>query len=99
MGSGVRVLGGYLADRLGGIVTLSVVFLAAIAAFLSLSIQPSLVFTTMLFMFCFAAREREMELFSNSYRCVWPLATAVAGKRRRELNRGYQESRLVIVTR
>jgi NNP family nitrate/nitrite transporter-like MFS transporter len=79
MGSGVRVLGGYLADRLGGIVTLSVVFLAAIAAFLSLSIQPSLVFTTILFMFCFAALGAGNGALFQLVPLRWPLATAVAG--------------------
>jgi NNP family nitrate/nitrite transporter-like MFS transporter len=79
MGSGVRVLGGYLADRLGGIVTLSVVFLAAIAAFLSLSVQPSLSLTTILFMFCFAALGAGNGALFQLVPLRWPLATAVAG--------------------
>ena len=79
MGSGVRVLGGYLADRLGGIVTLSAVFLAAIAAFLSLSIQPSLFLTTVLFMFCFAALGAGNGALFQLVPLRWPLATAVAG--------------------
>ena len=54
MGSATRVLGGYLADKLGGIVTLAVVFLGAIAMFLSLTTTPSLTITVVLLMACFA---------------------------------------------
>ncbi len=42
MGSGIRIVGGYYADRMGGIAVLSVVLLAAIATFLSLMATPSL---------------------------------------------------------
>ncbi len=55
MGSGIRIVGGYFADRMGGIAVLSVVLLAAIATFLSLTATPSLALTTILFMLCFAA--------------------------------------------
>lgn len=54
-GSLTRVIGGWFADRIGGITTLSVVFLIAIAGILGLVAQPSLVLTTLLFMLCFAA--------------------------------------------
>lgn len=40
MGSGIRIVGGYFADRMGGIAVLSVVLLAAIATLLSLTATP-----------------------------------------------------------
>ena len=45
LGSGIRIVGGYVADRLGGIVTLSVVMLGIIGAFLATSAAPSLTVT------------------------------------------------------
>ncbi len=54
-GSMTRVVGGFFADRIGGITTLSVVFLIAVAGFLGLIASPSLTVTTLLFMLCFAA--------------------------------------------
>jgi len=79
MGSGVRILGGYLADRLGGIVTLSVVFLFAIAALLASSAEPSLVLTTILFMLCFSAFGAGNGALFQLVPLRWPLNTAVAG--------------------
>lgn len=79
VGSGVRVLGGYFADKVGGITTLAVVFLLAIAGFLSLSIQPSLVVTTVLFMLCFAALGAGNGALFQLVPLRWPLITAVAG--------------------
>ncbi|HLI77620.1 MAG TPA: MFS transporter, partial [Acidobacteriaceae bacterium] len=55
VGSGTRVLGGWFADRVGGITTLSVVFLLAIAGIFGLVTSPSLAVTVTLFMLCFAA--------------------------------------------
>src|SRR6202022_1951241 len=54
-GSVTRVVGGWFADRLGGITTLSVVFLIAIAGLFGLMTTPPLIATTLLFMLCFAA--------------------------------------------
>jgi NNP family nitrate/nitrite transporter-like MFS transporter len=54
-GSLTRVAGGWFADRIGGITTLSVVFLIAIAGLMGLVSTPSLTLTTLLFMLCFAA--------------------------------------------
>ena len=54
-GSLTRVLGGWFADRVGGITILSVVFSVAIAGLFGLMIAPPLVATTLLFMLCFAA--------------------------------------------
>ena len=45
MGSGIRVVGGYFADRLGGIMVLSVVLIAAVGSFLLLTATPSLAVT------------------------------------------------------
>ena len=42
MGSVVRVFGGYLADKLGGIVAVSVVLMGVVGAFLATSVAPSL---------------------------------------------------------
>ncbi len=79
VGSAVRVLGGYFADKVGGITTLSVVFLVAIAGFLSLSTAPSLVATTLLFMLCFAALGAGNGALFQLVPLRWPLITAVAG--------------------
>ena len=54
LGSGIRIVGGYVADRLGGILTLTIVMLGIIGAFLGTSIAPSLTVTIILFMCCFA---------------------------------------------
>ena len=78
-GSALRVVGGYFADRVGGITTLSVVFLVAIAGFLSLSSQPSLTVTTLLFMLCFAALGAGNGALFQLVPLRWPLITAVAG--------------------
>jgi NNP family nitrate/nitrite transporter-like MFS transporter len=79
MGSAVRILGGYLADRLGGIVTLSVVFIFAIAALLATSTAPSLTLTTILFMLCFSAFGAGNGALFQLVPLRWPLNTAVAG--------------------
>ena len=55
MGSTIRAVGGYLADRVGGVAALAVVFMAVIGTFILLVPIPSLVLTTILFMACFAA--------------------------------------------
>ena len=46
MGSLIRVVGGWVADRLGGIVALSVILLVVAALFLSLTAAPPLALTT-----------------------------------------------------
>ncbi len=79
IGSGMRVLGGYLSDRLGGIATLAAVFTAAIITLLLLSFEPSLIVTTVLFMFCFAALGAGNGALFQLVPLRWPLATAVAG--------------------
>ena len=79
-GSLTRVLGGWFADRVGGITTLSVVFLIAIAGLFGLMTAPPLIATTLLFMLCFAALGRAMgqpstlSLFAGHLLPQWPVA-------------------------
>ena len=78
-GSLTRVLGGWFADRVGGITTLSVVFFVAIAGLFGLMITPPLVATTLLFMLCFAALGAGNGATFQLVPLRWPLTTAVAG--------------------
>src|SRR3984893_6599072 len=78
-GSLTRVLGGWFADRIGGITTLSVVFLIAIAGLFGLMATPSLLVTTMLFMLCFAALGAGNGATFQLVPLRWPITTAVAG--------------------
>jgi NNP family nitrate/nitrite transporter-like MFS transporter len=80
MGSAVRVLGGYIADRLGGIHTLSgVLVLVAITLAACGFAGGSLVATTLLFMLCFAALGAGNGALFQLVPLRWPLTTAVAG--------------------
>ncbi len=78
-GSLTRVLGGWFADRVGGITTLSVVFLIAIAGLFGLMSAPPLLATTLLFMLCFAALGAGNGATFQLVPLRWPLTTAVAG--------------------
>jgi MFS transporter, NNP family, nitrate/nitrite transporter len=78
-GSATRVLGGWFADRVGGITTLSVVFLIAIAGLFGLMTTPPLVTTTLLFMLCFAALGAGNGATFQLVPLRWPITTAVAG--------------------
>ncbi|MBN9616723.1 MAG: MFS transporter [Acidobacteriales bacterium 59-55] len=78
-GSATRVLGGWFADRIGGITTLSVVFLIVIAGLFGLIASPSLVVTTILFMLCFAALGAGNGATFQLVPLRWPVTTAVAG--------------------
>lgn len=79
MGSAVRILGGYVADRIGGIVALSAVLLTVAALFLGLTSAPSLVLTTILFMLVFASLGAGNGALFQLVPLRWPLSTAVAG--------------------
>ena len=79
MGSGIRIVGGYFADRMGGIMVLSIVLLAAIGAFLALTATPSLAATTILFMFCFAALGAGNGALFQLVPLRYPTNTAVSG--------------------
>jgi NNP family nitrate/nitrite transporter-like MFS transporter len=78
-GSMTRVVGGWLADRLGGITTLTYVFVIAIAGLLGLTASPSLTVTTLLFMLCFAALGAGNGATFQLVPLRWPVTTAVAG--------------------
>ena len=79
MGSGIRVVGGYFADRIGGILTLSVVLLCAVVLLLGITTSPSLVVTTLLFMAVFAALGAGNGALFQLVPLRFPNNTAVAG--------------------
>jgi NNP family nitrate/nitrite transporter-like MFS transporter len=80
MGSLVRILGGYIADRVGGIATLSgVLVLVAVTLVLCGMSGGSVVVTTLLFMLCFAALGAGNGALFQLVPLRWPLTTAVAG--------------------
>lgn len=78
-GSATRVLGGWLADGFGGVTTLTVVFLIAIAGFFGFIGSPSLFATTLLFMLCFAALGAGNGAAFQLVPLRWPTSTAIAG--------------------
>jgi NNP family nitrate/nitrite transporter-like MFS transporter len=78
-GSATRVLGGWFSYRVGGITTLSVVFLITIAGLFGLMATPPLFATTLLFMLCFAALGAGNGATFQLVPLRWPLTTAVAG--------------------
>ncbi|HEY1393369.1 MAG TPA: MFS transporter [Methylibium sp.] len=80
MGSGLRVVGGYIADRMGGVTTLSGVLLLVAATLVLCGLaSASLVVTTLLFMLCFAALGAGNGALFQLVPLRWPLTTAVAG--------------------
>jgi len=79
MGSGIRVVGGYVADRIGGILALTIVLLGAAGVLLILTASPSLVLTTLLFMACFACLGAGNGALFQLVPLRWPNNTAVAG--------------------
>ena len=80
MGSAVRVVGGYISDRVGGINTLSgVLVLVAATLVLCGFSSSSVTLTTLLFMLCFAALGAGNGALFQLVPLRWPLTTAVAG--------------------
>lgn len=80
MGSAVRVVGGYVSDRVGGINTLSgVLVIVAVSLVLCGLAEGSLVVTTLLFMVCFAAMGAGNGALFQLVPLRWPMSTAVAG--------------------
>ncbi len=79
MGSAVRVVGGAVSDRWGGINTLTAIFGVVILGMLLCSFQASIVSTTLLFMLCFAALGAGNGALFQLVPLRWPLTTAVAG--------------------
>ncbi len=80
MGSVIRVVGGYISDRVGGINTLSGVLLAVAATLVLCGLAGgSVAATTLLFMLCFACLGAGNGALFQLVPLRWPLATAVAG--------------------
>ncbi len=80
MGSAVRVVGGYISDRIGGVNTLSGVLLVVAATLVACGLAgQSLAVTTLLFMLCFAALGAGNGALFQLVPLRWPLTTAVAG--------------------
>ncbi len=79
MGSTIRAVGGYWADRVGGIAALAIVLMFVIGTLLALTATPSLVLTTILFMACFAALGAGNGALFQLVPLRWPTSTAVAG--------------------
>lgn len=80
MGAALRIFGGWISDRWGGVNTLSVV-LVTVAVTLALCglAGNSLVATTLLVMLCFAALGAGNGALFQLVPLRWPLTTAVAG--------------------
>jgi len=80
MGSAVRVAGGYISDRIGGVNSLSGVLLLVAGSLLLCGLSgQSVVATTLLFMLCFAALGAGNGALFQLVPLRWPLSTAVAG--------------------
>lgn len=79
MGSAVRVVGGYVSDKYGGINALTGVFVMVIVMALLLSTLPSLALTTGMFMLCFAALGAGNGSLFQLVPLRWRTTTAVAG--------------------
>jgi NNP family nitrate/nitrite transporter-like MFS transporter len=79
VGSAMRVVGGYLADRVGGLVALRFILIAAVLFLSVLSTQPSLLTTTILLMCCFGVLGAGNGAVFQLVPLRWPATTAVAG--------------------
>ena len=80
MGAALRVFGGWISDRWGGINTLTVVLVTVAATLMLCGLAVgSLVATTLLVMLCFAALGAGNGALFQLVPLRWPLATAVAG--------------------
>jgi NNP family nitrate/nitrite transporter-like MFS transporter len=79
MGSAVRVVGGYVSDRFGGVTTLTGVLVCAALGFCFTGTVSSVFFTTVLFMLCFAALGAGNGALFQLVPLRWPANTAVAG--------------------
>ncbi|MFC5519448.1 MFS transporter [Polaromonas jejuensis] len=80
MGAALRIFGGWISDRWGGVNTLSVVLITISATLVLCGISGgSLVATTLLVMLCFAALGAGNGAVFQLVPLRWPLATAVAG--------------------
>lgn len=79
MGSAVRVVGGYISDKWGGINSLTMVFVGIVVLMFMQSTSPSLTVTTILFMLCFACLGMGNGSLFQLVPLRWPTTTAVAG--------------------
>ncbi len=79
MGSTIRAVGGWWADRVGGIAALAIVLMGVVGCLLLLTATPSLILTTILFMACFAALGAGNGALFQLVPLRWPTSTAVAG--------------------
>ena len=80
MGAALRVCGGWLADRWGGINVLTLVLAAVTASLVLIGFSGgSLLLTTLLMMLCFAALGAGNGALFQLVPLRWPASTAVAG--------------------
>lgn len=79
MGSGVRIVGGWVSDKFGGITTLTGVFAVVALGMLVAGVQTSAMGATIAFMFLFAALGAGNGALFQLVPLRWPLSTAVAG--------------------
>ncbi len=80
MGSAVRVVGGHVSDRIGGVNTLSAVLVLVMITLVGCGLAgTSLALTTLLFMLCFAALGAGNGALFQLVPLRWPATTAVAG--------------------
>ncbi|WP_280807461.1 MFS transporter [Variovorax boronicumulans] len=80
MGAAVRIVGGWLSDRWGGVNTLTVVLLVVAVGLVLVGLSSgSLALTTLLLIVCFAALGAGNGALFQLVPLRWPLSTAVAG--------------------
>ena len=80
MGAALRVVGGWISDRWGGVNTLTLVLLVVAASLVGVALASgSLVGTTLLMMLCFAALGAGNGALFQLVPLRWPTTTAVAG--------------------
>ena len=80
MAAAVRIAGGWISDRWGGVNTLTLVLLAVAASLMLVPlVSASLVLTTLLLMFSFAALGAGNGALFQLVPLRWPTTTAVAG--------------------
>ena len=80
MGAALRVFGGWISDRLGGVNTLTAVLIIIAATLVACGFaDKSLAATTLLVMMCFSALGAGNGAVFQLVPLRWPLATAVAG--------------------
>ena len=80
MGAALRVFGGWISDRWGGVNTLTVVLILVAASLVACGLtEGHLLATTLLLMLCFAALGTGNGALFQLVPLRWPLSTAVAG--------------------